>query len=178
MKRVIVILIVSFLPLKLIGQTINDSILTSFYNKLLFEYFSDSTNINSNRKFKYALILTDFDKAKLTSSISSIKIKYLNRDANLEKELDKPFKNNNLRNLYSIEHKVIAIDTIDIILSSALIEISKKKILLSMWCGGTMGYIPEGRFVFSHSKNSWLYINKKTLIDEQLSRETKMLRKQ
>ena len=83
---------------------------------------------------------------------------------------DKPFKINNGRNIYWVNHKIIQQDTIDINIGGWTIEsVTKKTMSLGAWCGGTMGYIPDGRFIFDKEKKTWTFVSGKEIINQKMS---------
>jgi hypothetical protein len=168
MTKLITILII-ILPTISFGQDINDSLLTTFYNNTIALYFSD-TSFSNKTKFDRILLQTDFDTTKLIKYSGLNKFKYFDSKTNKHSVLDKPFKKNNGRNIYCVNHKIIQQDTIDINIGGWTIEsVTKKTMSLGAWCGGTMGYIPDGRFIFDKEKKTWTFVSGQEIINQKMS---------
>ena len=120
MTKLITILII-ILPTVSLGQDINDSLLTTFYNKTIALYFSD-TSFSNKTKLDRILLQTDFDTTGLIKYSGLNKFKYFDSKTNKHSVLDKPFKINNGRNIYWVNHKIIQQDTIDINIGGWTIE--------------------------------------------------------
>ncbi|TPG45400.1 hypothetical protein [Flavobacterium pectinovorum] len=94
-----------------------------------------------------------------------------------EKEIFKiAYKNNKQLRIYRLSHKIISKDTIDINCGEVLITVKKgvffnndlhfKKINSTISCGGTNGYQPDFRYVFSLKENKWINISDKYKLKE------------
>lgn len=155
------------LPTFSFGQDINDSLLTTFYNKTIALYFSD-TSFSNKTKFDRILLQTDFDTTGLIKYSGLNKFKYFDSKTNIHSVLNKPFKINNGRNIYWVNHKIIQQDTIDINIGGWTIKsVRKKAIFLGGGCGGTMGYIPDGRFIFDKGKKTWTFVSGQEIINQK-----------
>ncbi len=167
MTKLATILII-ILPTVSFGQDITDSLLTTFYNKTIVSYFSD-TAFSNNVKFDRILVQTDFDITGLIKYSGLNKFKYFTSKTNKHSVLAKPFKINKGRAIYWINHKFIQQDTIDINIGGWTIEsVTKKRMHLGAWCGGTMGYIPDGRFIFDKEKKTWTFISGQEIINQKM----------
>lgn len=168
MTKLIAILII-ILPTVSFGQDINDSLLTTFYNKTITLYFSD-TSSNHKIKFDNILLQTDFDTLGLIKNSGLHKFKYFDSKTNKHSVLDRPFKINNGRHIYWVDHKIIQQDTIDINIGGWTIEsVTKKRMSMSAWCGGPMGYIPDARFIFDKEKKTWKFISGEEIINQTMN---------
>ena len=156
-KQLLILLLVFISPRNLIGQTVNDSLLTNFYNEILVKNFIEITK--DQKKFGIILIKTDFDKTKLVKNVGLNKFTFLSFKESERSYFIKPFKENNGRQIYHISHKLIAKDTVDINLNSWSVEnVTRKHANLLSQCGGTLGYIPTARFIYYYGNNKWKYI--------------------
>lgn len=165
MAKTLTLLIVLF-PTFLSAQNINDSLLTTFYNKTIAHYFSE-TSLGDRTKFDYILLRTNFDTTGLIKYSGLNKFKYFDSLTAIHSMLDKPFKSNNGRSIYWVDHKIIQQDTVDINIGGWTIEnVSRKRITIGAWCGGAMGYIPKGRFIFDKAKNTWTFVSGQAIIDQ------------
>ena len=154
------------------GQTVNDSLLSTFYNKTLISYFSDTAYTKNQSEFNNILIQTEFDTIQLIKYYNKNKLTYFNSKTNIRSIIEKPYKKNNGRNIYWISHKLLQKDTVDINISGwTIIKITKKTMGLGAWCGGTMGYIPEGRFIFNSETKTWTFFCRKEIINNLLRKD-------
>jgi hypothetical protein len=174
MKTRQLIIFLFFLPTISFGQNLSDSLLATFYNKTLSYYFSDSTTYHDQKIFGCILLKTEFDSSKLTKFIGPNRLSYFNSNSSEHSVLDKPLKKNKGRNIYWINHKLIGIDTVDINIGGWTIEeASRKKLYLAAWCGGTMGYIPDGRFIYDKPSDKWTFTTSREIIDQHNKRYSK-----
>lgn len=149
------------------GRDPADSLLATFYDKTISYYFSDS-NYTREKKFNQVLLRTDFDTTLLPEKIGSVRFRYFSSKTNERVVLAKPLKRNKGRSIYSVGHTIIHPDTIDININGETVEQASKRLLvLAVWCGGTMGYIPDGRFVFDKASKSWNFINGREIMHQK-----------
>jgi len=159
------------LPTISFGQSINDSLLSTFYNKTISLYFADSSINNHHPEFENILLQTDFDKARLIKYLDKNKFTYFDSNTDKHSILEKPFKKNNGRNIYWVNHKVLHNDTVDINIGGwTLNNVTKKTMSLGAWCGGTMGYIPDGRFIFDNVSNYWVFVSRQEIINQKVTK--------
>ncbi len=174
-KKFILIFILSF-PNISSGQVPNDSLLSAFYNETIKDFFLKSSERNRKKqdKFKWKLIQTNIDSTNLIKSHGKDKFKYYNK-RNVHKVLSRPYKRNIGRDIYKIRYKSFGEDTIDILIVTWTIEkISKKNISFHGGCGGDMGYIPEGRFVFNKVTKSWIFYSYEDIVEQKLKEEERI----
>ena len=157
------------LPTIAVGQDLNDSLLTTFYNLTLNSYFSDTAVHEDQEKFGSILIQTDLDTSKLVKNIGANSFLFYSSKTPEQQMLSKPYKNHKDRSIYRIEHKSYGQDTIDVNIGGWTIgDVNKKHISLGRWCGGTMGYIPDGRFAYSIQKGTWIFITGQKIMEQKL----------
>jgi hypothetical protein len=124
-----------------------------------------------DEKFKYKLIRINIDSTNLIRSNGKDKFKYYNKRS-VRKVLSRPYKRNNGRDIYNISYKPFGADTIDILISTwTIVKMTKKTFKIHVGCGGTMGYIPEGRFVFNQTTKSWTFYSYDDIVDQKLREE-------
>ena len=146
------------LPTALLGQALNDSLMSTFYNKTISHYFADTSIVKRNTKFENILLQTDFESSQLLKNFNKNKFTYFTSKIDLRSFLKKPFKKNNGRTIYRISHTVLDKDTIDVNISgSELSNVTRKALTINIWCSGDMGYIPAGRFIFDQLSESWTF---------------------
>ena len=174
----ITILLLIALPNISFGQIVNDSLLATFYNKTLSCYFPDSITKKDQLRFGNILVNTDFDSQYLIKTIGENKLKYFNDSTPIHAALKKPHKKNKGRSVYWITHKAIGTDTIDVNIGGwTVLKFKHRQLHLAAWCGGDMGYIPEGRFVFDREKRSWRFQSYRELREIRLNEEKEIMEK-
>ena len=177
MKIRLLIVFMIILPTISFGQNLNDSLLATFYNKTLTYYFSDSITHPDQKKFGCLLIKTDFQTTRLIKSRGPNKFKYFNDSTQENKVIVWPYRRNNGRSIYWINHKLFGTDTLDVNIGGWTLERAKRKMLyFAAWDGGTMGYIPDGRFIFDKTSGSWLFTTYEEIVAQK--NEEYMLRKE
>jgi hypothetical protein len=156
------------LPTISFGQNLNDSLLVTFYNKTLTYYFSDSITHPDQKKFGCLLVKTDFQTTRLLKSRGSNKFKYFNDSTQKNRVLVWPYRRNNGRSIYWINHKFLGIDTLDVNIGGWTLEKAKRRNLyFAAWDGGTMGYIPDGRFIYDKTIRSWLFTSNEEIVTQK-----------
>lgn len=81
---------------------------------------------------------------------------------------------------YRINHKNYqsSSDTVDILISDQTFRCLKRNYVeVSVACGGTMGYIPDGRLIFNRVNNMWDFISFTTLYEAAIAKEQEWLKK-
>jgi hypothetical protein len=164
-----------FIPTISFGQTLSDSLLCTFYNKILTLYFPDTTIHKDQAKFGCILLQTDLDTSKLIKNSGTNKFKFFSSKTKTQSVLERPLRKNRERSIYRITQKIIGFDTIDIKIGGwTITHVDKHNLTLGAWCGGRMGDIPDARFIYNKTINSWTFISLQELFDEEVLR----LRKQ
>jgi hypothetical protein len=133
------------------GQNVSDSLLATFYNTTLSISF-----LNENKLDNRILIKTEFDKNLLIQQNKVNQFIFFDEKMSYYSILKRPFKKNAGKIIYWINHEFFGSDTVDINIGSRVIKsISRKKIAFAGNCGGTMGYIPDTRFIFDKKTKKW-----------------------
>ena len=155
------------------AQKLTDSLLVSFYNQTFKYYYSkiDTLNFRTYHISKDSLpkeIKTDYNNFKL--SINDIQ-----KEHNLIQK--------GMRGLSKVYTKEISKDTNDIVIDSYVVSYKRKlnpKItkhgfwlfshhyFYSVSCRGSMGYIPEGRFIYSYEAKRWRFISYEEILNQKL----------
>jgi len=91
-------------------------------------------------------------------------------------------KSDSISFLYWIRKKNMGLDTIDISIGGWTVEFERvfrlqkiegklrlvtRNYNFSAWCGGTLGYIPQGRIIYNHVSSDWQYLSEQTIIAEK-----------
>lgn len=178
MRVRILFLLLNALPIISFGQMVSDSLLATFYNKTLSSFFSDSITTNDQLRFGNVLIKTDFETNFLITTIGKNNLKYFNDNTPEYSILNKPHKKNKGRSIYWINHKMIGTDTIDISIGGWTVEkFEHRHLYLAAWCGGDMGYVPDGRFIFDKEKSIWRFQSYLELREIKLKEEKEQMEK-
>ena len=156
------------------SQNLSDSLLINFFDRTFSDYF---LGLNSQKKDFYILkdsipekVATDYEKFTLhlvdyTQAYPLIK----------EKKIS---------SLFWARKKQINTNTIDIVIGGWSVNYErvfriqkiegKRKLILRnynfvAWNGGTLGYIPQGQFIYNTEMQNWVYFTEKEMIDEKLN---------
>lgn len=70
--------------------------------------------------------------------------------------------------IYRVKVDTIAADTIDVLMIGCEVTIERKNTGIAVDCRGTMGYIPDGRFVYDAASNQWHYFFYRELLEEKI----------
>jgi hypothetical protein len=169
---VILLIFVSFCDL--FSQSITSTSLDSFYIRTINDYFNgDSINDISEDYF----VLKDSVPESIIDYFSNSTIYFIGYS-----EAYPLIKSDSITSLYWIRKKSISQDTIDISIGGWTVDFERvlklkkidgklrlitKNFNFSAWCGGTLGYIPQGRLIFNPLSSSWQYISEKRMIEEK-----------
>lgn len=156
------------------SQNLSDSLVTYFFDQTLGDYFGK--NYGSETDF---YILSD-------SLLLSIKTDYENFRLHLiEEDQTHPLiRKKEIYELYWVRLDEVASDTVDINIGAWDVEFklfSRKRskngrkwafatYYFASWCGGTEGYLPEGRFIFNEEKNIWEFYSEEDALNQRLNR--------
>lgn len=159
-----------------IAQIPDDSTLVAAYNHAL--------NDNWEHLKKY------FDKGKRAVYSDFLKQEHLNqtngghfkvvKEKDLHDRCNRIFIPRKSVKTYRINHKNYhgSSDTIDILISDHTFRCLKRNYVeISVACGGGMGYIPDGRLVFSRDKNLWEFISFFTLYEAAIAKEQELFKR-
>jgi hypothetical protein len=138
-------------------------------NQTLCSFFEDSIIIHEQGEFKDVLIEIDFNINCLLKETKYLKFKYVSLDKENEyKKHIKTLKNRQYRMIYFLKYTFLSIDTIDITISSSNIyKGGEKGYEIAVSCRGTIGYIPQGRFIYDKKRDEWDFILGKTILNEK-----------
>lgn len=157
------------------SQQVNDSLIIGFFNKTFTDYF-----ISRDSLLHDFYILNDSVPYDVKTDYKDFKLHLI--DYNQAYPL---IKKDEISSLYWARLKQISVDTVDIVIGGWTVDFErvfrfqkikgKRKIVLrnynfAAWCGGTLGYIPQGRFVYLPELDKWDYIPERTIIDNKLKK--------
>ena len=180
MTKILFILILSF-SVTCFAQdklTIPSESLRNFYNKTIINTLTDSADRKQCEKYGFILIQTDFDTTALVKKVGDIKFRYFSSEVPLQSILDKPYKKHIDQTIYIVNHFLINQDTVDVNIGRQVIaQVDKKNAMIRAECGGTMGYIPTGRFINSRVSNSWTFTPDSVFLNRAFEAMKKKLNK-
>ncbi|MEM6804635.1 MAG: hypothetical protein AAF696_24760, partial [Bacteroidota bacterium] len=101
---------------------------------------------------------------KLNEAIGNNRIKFIDQGD----PLDQYFKEGEVRNIYTVFHETISWDTIDVIIIERKLKVENGKKLILISCGGTLGYIPDGRFIFDPQTYNWNFQSRNDIVEEKI----------
>jgi len=171
------IIIAAFLfgSIRSFSQQLSDSLIIEFLNKTFCDYF---VSIDSGNHDFY--ILNDSIPNGLMTEYKDFELYFVDYDQALSL-----IRKDKVSSLYKVRLNQISIDTVDIVIGGWTVDFKrvfrchkiegKGKLVLdsynfAIWCGGTFGYIPQGRFVFSPELDTWGYISQTEFIDDKFKK--------
>ncbi|MEA4937928.1 MAG: hypothetical protein VB102_15015 [Paludibacter sp.] len=173
MKKLTTILILMVICFgDLYSQELSDSLLIDFFNKTFNDYYQQRDSVT-----KDFYILKDSIPEKVTTDFNNFKLHLVDYS-----QAYPLIKKNKISALYWARYKQISTDTIDIVIGGWTVNFErafrikkidgKRKLILNnynfaAWCGGTLGYIPQGRFIYNTELKSWSYLTEICLIKEK-----------
>ena len=132
-----------------------DCLLDTCIRRIVIDYFDYWAPLYPNSIPKrYITFLTDTSIKNIPDSICGIPTKIVpyNKLKNLK------YRKFLKEKIYRIVINTIAPDTIDInLIVFSSIKFKWGKVYGEIECGGTMGYIPDGRFIFNATSKQWEY---------------------
>lgn len=155
------------------GQELSKKQQIDFFNLTIKDYF-DSKDSTQNDFY----VLSDSIPPEIETDFDKFKIHLI--DYNQAYPL---IRKNRISSLYWVRCKKISNDTVDIVIGGWTVDFErvlriqkiygKRKLVtknynFAAWCGGTLGYIPQGRFIYLTKLDKWDYISEKTIIDNKL----------
>jgi hypothetical protein len=157
------------------GQDLSKQQQIDFFNLTIKDYF-DSKDSTQNAFY----ILSDSIPSGIKTDYDKFKIHLI--DYNQAYPL---IKKDKISSLYWARCKKVSSDTVDIVIGGWSVDFErvlkiqktdgKRKLVtknynFAAWCGGTLGYIPQGRFIYLTELDKWDYITEKTIIDNKLKK--------
>lgn len=154
----------------LYGQLLDNKQHIDFFNQTFKEYFGTKDSTISDY-----YILSDSIPNGIQTDYGKFKIHVIDYE-----QAYPLIKKNIIYSLYKANCKHISRDTVDIVIGGWSVDFErilriqkidgKKKLITQnynfvAWCGGTFGYIPQGRFIYSIELDKWNFISEKALID-------------
>lgn len=172
----LVTVILLLLSLATMSQNISDSLLYSFSNKTMVSHFENEL-LNRKPRKEVIPVITSLDASKLIQSCGKIKFEFFQKqeDINFKKHVNSRTRE---KTLYNLSYKIVSNDTIDIDFTKSLIVLNKdKKIDINVYCGGTKGYIPSGRFIYNNEMQEWLFFSHNEIMSAKALEEDSKLKK-
>ena len=160
-------------------QNITDSLLVDFFNKTFNDFFTEKKTRNP--------LKNDFYISKGSTIPEGVNTDFANFKLHLlDKHQEYPLiQKGKISELYFANTKEIGTDTIDIVIHTYSVSYKKrfrivknegKRKLITgdfrfgLHCRGDMGYIPDGRFIYSIEANEWKYITSNEVREEVMEK--------
>src|ERR1700749_4307987 len=149
------VFILLFCSVSYFSQTINDSLITACINKTISYTFKDTIFKKLTKRKPPIIIATDLDTLHLLKEVDDKQVLYITARYKKYKKLLKT-KDEDGQSVYTLSYEIYkSRDTIDVVIGESKILFKKKMIYVAHSCGGTAGYIPNGRFVFNGENKQW-----------------------
>jgi len=165
MKKTILILIITGFSVDLISQELNKKTTLDLYNQTFMDFFSKKVSSTGLKDF---YIQTDSIHLNNQTDFGDFKTHFVT-----EEESRRLIKKNKISELYWTKIKVISKDTIDLIIGGWTVDYKRKffkgNFTFAAWCGGTSGYVPQGRFIYNHKTQNWKFNSEKEILDRRIT---------
>ena len=134
---------------------LSDTLKARFVSRTVEEFFSYWGNEYPNSiPQRTVTLITDIDARLLPDTVAGLPVKVLANENLLRKR-----KNRSLTNepIYKVRLLVPNPDTImiDVDLVKWKVSFEGRRMRIEASCGGVLGYIPDGRFVYDEKENRW-----------------------
>ena len=134
---------------------IGDTLKAQFVGRTVEEFFSYWGKKYPNSLPKHTItLITDIDAKMLPDTVAGLPVKVLANEKLLRKR-----KNRSLaeERVYKVQLVVPDSNTIMLDVNLVIWEVSfeGRRMKIEAHCGGDMGYIPDGRFVYDEKENRW-----------------------
>jgi len=163
------------------AQNVSDSLLVEFFNKTFNDHFN---HYAFSEYFNYYFLgqkklMKDFYILKDSSMPEGVTTDYANFKFHF---IDKPqayplIKKGEIVALFWAKSKHISVNTIDIVIGGCSVEFKNGEYFFGAWCGGTFGYVPQGRFIYDNASGEWKYFTSQDIIEEKIREEEEMIKK-
>ena len=166
MKKITIILIAIGISINLFSQELTEKIIIDFCNQTFKDYFSQHKQTYEKIDF---YIQQDSLQLKTKTEFDDFNLHFVNKHQ--EQEL---IKKNKISELYWTKIKEISKDTIDVLIGGWTVDYKRKFLKKGIfnyaaWCGGTSGYIPQGRLIYNYKTEKWNYKTEKEIIDNRIT---------
>ena len=175
MKKSGLLILIKLISINSFGQELNEKLKIDFFNQTFIDYF-DARDLAKSEYY----ILSDSIPDGIKTDFENFKIHLIEYD-----QAYPLIKKNKISSLYWARCKQISVDTIDIVIGGWAVEFERvfriqkiedkrrlvtKNYNFAAWSRGTLGYIPQGRFIYSTELDDWSYITEKVLIENKLEK--------
>ncbi|WP_192821956.1 hypothetical protein [Rufibacter sp. LB8] len=154
------------------GQELNRIELLNFYDSVISDYYSRGL---FNKTSQENLLLSDSLPNGLRLRYPNFTLKPVTEEAGLNIIESTKGKSGRLN---KISLKKISPDTLDLVIVGWGVTIERvfkihkgrvitKSINMAYGCGGTMGYIPDGRLVYNKNRDKWEYHPYSVLLEKK-----------
>ena len=155
------------LSINLFSQELNGELIIGFLNQTLKDYFSHKILPDKTARF---YIKKDSLQLKTQTEFENFEIQFVN-----DNQAQELIKRRKISELYWTKINKVSKDTVDILIGGWTVNykrgfLKKGKFEYAAWCGGTDGYLPQGRFVYNHKTGNWDYITEKEIIDFNINK--------
>jgi hypothetical protein len=177
-KRISILILILISFGDVYSQDLSDKNLTDFFNQTFKDYFGQRDSLKKESQEYY--ILRDSVTTDIVTEYENFKFHLIDNT-----ESYPLIKKGKISALFWAKYKQISIDTGDIVIGGWSVNFErvfriqkvegKRRVILrnynfAAWCGGTLGYIPEGRLVYDYELGDWKYLTQKSVIDEKMAR--------
>jgi hypothetical protein len=163
------------------SQNLTDSLLVDFFNKTFSDYFENTTNwLNRNGDTSIRNFYVIKDSIPMPENIITDYKKFQLHLVDYQQAYPL-IRKGQISSLHTTFVNQISADTVDILINHRYanydffriqrwrgrIRVIFRTYQFAVSCRGTMGYVPDGRFIYDAELNEWKHINRRELEDER-----------
>ena len=144
----------------------NDTLVAGFVARTatnFVEYWN--TEFPNHQPKRNITLITPIAPSLLPDTINGLPVRVFRDFDGLRKRRNRKLTK---EKIYRIKVDTITADTIDVLMIGCEVTIERKNTRIAVDCRGTMGYIPDGRFVYDAATKQWHYFFYRELLEEKV----------
>lgn len=143
----------------------NDTLIAGFVSRTAIDFVEYwNTEFPNSQSKQNITLITTISPSLLPNTINGLPVRVFPDFYSLRKRKNRKLTK---EKIYRVKVDTIATDTIDVLIIGCEVTIERKNTNIAVDCGGTMGYIPTGRFVYDAASNQWHYYSFRELLEEK-----------
>ena len=147
----------------------NDTLIAGFVSRTAIDFAEFwNTEFPRSQPKRNITLITTIDPSLLPDTIIGLPVRVFPNFDDLRKRKNRKLTK---EKIYRIKVDTIATDTIDVLLIGCEVTIERKQTCIAVDCRGTMGYIPDGRFVYDATTKQWHYSFYRELEEEKIKNQ-------
>lgn len=166
MKKVLLGAMVCTIGMMTAKAQTNDSLIAGFVSRTVTDFVEYwNTEFPNHQPKRNITLITPVAPNLLPDTINGLPVRVFPDFYGFRKRKNRKLTK---EKIYRVKVDTIAVDTIDVNMIGCEVTIERKTTNIAVDCGGTMGYIPDGRFVYDAATKQWHYSFYRELLEEKV----------